>query len=386
LLRQYIQNLLAPADIHLNGNRPWDIKINNERVFLRVLRGGILALGESYMDGDWDCERIDQLVERVLRGDFHNQFKLNPSALQKTIRRLARLKYNRNQQSTEVDERDRQLAETHYDLGNDLFEGMLGQLMLYTCAYFKDTDDLDEAQETKCRLICEKLGLQPGMKCLDIGGGFGEFAKYAVEKYSVEVVNITISKEQAQYARELCKGLAVDVRLMSYKELKGSKERFDAVWSIGMFEAVPHRDHPQFIQVVYEVLKELGPFLLHTIERDSDASQDPNPWIDKYIFPGGFLPSESEITTFTEHGFLPIDNDAWAGSDYDKTLMAWYTNFEKNWRLLHEKYGERFYRMWRLYLLGCAGSFRAERMRVHQHLFRRGITVVQENSNVSDGA
>lgn len=369
MLRKYVENLLAPADIRLDGDRPWDIKINNERVFLRVLRGGILALGESYMDRDWDCDRIDQLVERVLRHDLHNQFKLVPAVFQNAIRQLARLYYNRSRQPAKADERDQCLAETHYDLGNDVFELMLGKHMLYTCAYFKDTDDLDEAQEAKCRLICKKLGLQHGMKCLDIGGGFGELARYAAQKYGVEVVMITISKEQAKYARELCKGLAVDVRVMSYKELKGSEERFDAIWSIGMFEAVPIEEHALFIQIVYEVLNEFGPFLLHTIERETQ-SWKPNPWIDRYIFPGGCLPSKTEVDAFAEW-FKPIHDDRWPSTYYDKTLMAWNVNFERDWNLLSNRYGDRFYRTWRLYLLGCAGSFRAERMHVCQHLFKR---------------
>ena len=386
MLRRYIENLLAPADILLDGDRLWDIKINNERVFLRVLRGGILALGESYMDGDWDCDRPDILVERILKHNFTKQFSLVPNSLQKAIRWLAQRYYNRLQQIADPTTRDRLLAETHYDKGNDLFEWMLGRLMLYTCAYFKDTDDLEEAQEAKCRLSCEKLALQPGMKCLDIGGGYGELARYAAEKHGIEVVMITISKEQAQYARELCKGLAVDVRLMSYKELKDSDERFDAVWSIGMFEAVPLEDYALFIHIVYQVLNELCPFLLHTIERDAWASKEPNPWIDKYIFPGGYAPSEPDIESFTRQGFCRISNDRWPGAYYDRTLMAWAGNCAEHKAELIEKYGFMFYRMWRLYLLASAGSFRAERMRVHQHLFRRGMTVVQENSNVSDGA
>ena len=257
-----------------------------------------------------------------------------------------------------------QVGEEHYDLGNDLFELMLDENMIYSCGYWKQADSLGEAQMSKLDMICRKLRLSPGMRFLDVGCGWGGLLHYAARYYGVKAVGVTVSKEQAKVAQERCSDLAVEVHIKDYREIKGN---FDAIASVGMFEHVGYKNYSHFMQVVNRCLKENGLFLLHTIA--SNRTQfNCDPWFDKYIFPNGMLPSIAQIGTAIEGYFIMED---WhnLGVDYDKTLMAWYRNFEGNWEKAKIKYSERFFRMWRYYLLAMAGSFRARHMQVWQIVF-----------------
>lgn len=243
---------------------------------------------------------------------------------------------------------------------------MLDKRMVYSCGYWKDANTLDQAQEAKLDLICKKISLRPGMKILDIGCGWGSFAKYAAEKYKVKVVGITISKEQAKFAKEVCKGLPVDIRIQDYRSIH---EKFDRIVSVGMFEHVGVKNYRTFMGVVYKCLDKKGLFLLHTIGSDlSQATADP--WILKYIFPNGMIPSIKQVAKSVEGLFVMEDWHNF-GQYYDNTTMAWFKNFDKYWPKLKKAYGERFYRMWKYYLLLGAGDFRARKNQLWQIVFSK---------------
>jgi len=233
--------------------------------------------------------------------------------------------------------------------------------MNYSCGYWKDVDNLDDAQDAKLELSCKKLGLKPGMRVLDIGCGWAGFGKYAADKYGVEVVGVTVSKEQKKLAEKLCKGLPVEIRLQDYRELD---EKFDRIISIGMIEHVGKKNYREYMKVSHRCLKENGLFLLHTIGSNISRFTG-EPWLDKYIFPNGMLPSVKQLAKAVERLFV-IEDVHNFGSYYDTTLMAWYDNFITHWDEIKNQYDERFYRMWSYYLLCCAGAFRARRNQLWQ--------------------
>jgi len=340
------QQLLSLAGIQINGNNPWDIRVHNNKFYQRVLSQSNLGLGESYMDGWWDCEKLDEFFSRVIRAQIQNNIKKNWTLISGVL--LAR--------TLNLQSRNRafQIGERHYDLGNELFINMLDKRMVYSCAYWKDAQNLDTAQENKLELICRKLGLQPGMKVLDIGCGWGSFAKYAAEKYHVNVVGITVSKEQVELARTLCAGLPAEIRLQDYRAVN---EKFDRIVSVGMIEHVGYKNYRIYMEVVHRCLENDGLFLLHTIGGNKSVTSV-DPWMNRYIFPNGMLPSIKQLGESIEGLFVMEDWHNFS-ADYDRTLMAWYGNLENNWEKLKSKYDERFHRMWKYYLLSCAGSFRA---------------------------
>ena len=353
--RQTVEKLLAEADIRINGSRPWDIQVYNNDFFPRVLAEGSLGLGESYMDGWWESEQLDEFFCRILRAGLDQKVKPLKMIFSSLVARI----YN-----FQTPSRSFRVGEVHYDIGNDLYSRMLDKLMIYSCAYWKDAATLDEAQEAKLGLIAQKLDLRPGMKVVDVGCGWGGTAKFLAENYGVKVVGITVSKEQAAYAKELCKGLPVEIRLEDYRKLN---EKFDRVISVGMFEHVGYKNYRTFMKVVRRCLKKDGLFLLHTIGSNISMVRT-DPWIEKYIFPNSMLPSAKQICEASEGIFVMEDWHNFS-THYDKTLMAWYKNFENAWDELKEKYGDRFYRMWRYYLLSCAGAFRARVNQLWQIVF-----------------
>lgn len=353
--RESITKILSQADIVINGSRPWDIRVHQEGLYERLLAQGPLAAGESYMEGWWDCPAIDQMMDRALRSHLDEKFHSWRFALDLVKARVLNL-----QKKSRVFNN----AGRHYDIGNDLYEAMLDRRMIYSCGYWKDAGDLERAQEAKMELICRKVGLRPGMRVLDIGCGWGGFVKFAAERYEVTAVGITVAQNQAERAKELCRGLPVEIRLQDYRDLEGS---FDRAISVGMFEHVGYKNYPKFMRVVRRCLKPDGVFLLHTI--GSNASQTHlDPWMQKYIFPGAMLPSIKQIGQAIEGLFVMEDWHNF-GPDYDKTLMAWFQNFDQSWPKLRTKYGNTFYRMWKYYLLSCAGTFRARVNQVWQILF-----------------
>lgn len=350
---QAVKEVLAFADVQINGNRPWDMIVHNQALYNRVLKDQSLGLGESYVQGWWDCPALDEMMFRILRVGLEKNFK--PTwAMRWAVFKAKVFNYQSKSNSMAV-------IDQHYQLGNDLFVNMLDELMTYSCGYWKNATTLNEAQRAKYDLIARKLGFKPGMRVLDIGCGWGGFAKYAAQNYGVSVVAITLSENQADYAREFCKGLNVEVRVQDYRDVN---ESFDRIIEIGMFEHVGNKNYRSFMEMVHRNLKDDGMLMLHTIGNNMSAVTC-DAWIDKYIFPNGHLPSIAQIGTAIEGLFVMEDWHNFS-SDYDKTLMAWYQNFESSWDQLKESYSPAFYRMWKYYLLSCAGAFRARDIQLWQ--------------------
>ncbi|MFC0446420.1 cyclopropane fatty acyl phospholipid synthase [Pseudidiomarina halophila] len=353
----YIEELLDRADIRINGSRPWDMQLHNPKLFNDVLARGNLGLGEGYMQGDWDCEQLDEFFHRVLRAKLGDQIKPSRFLWHHLKARLFNLQSSK---------RAFQVGQQHYDLGNRLYQAMLDERMVYTCGYWHKADNLATAQRDKLELICRKLRLRPGMQVLDIGCGWGSFMKYAAENYGVRCVGVTVSKEQVALGEQLCKGLPIEFRLQDYREIN---QRFDAVVSIGMFEHVGQKNYANFMDVAARCLKNDGLFLLHTIGRNRDV-RGTDPWIERYIFTNGELPCLAHIDQASRAHFTAEDIHNF-GADYDRTLMAWHDNFEHNWEQLSDAYDTTFKRMWRYYLLSCAGAFRARDLQLWQWVFSK---------------
>lgn len=344
--RAKLEKLLEGTGIAFNGNNPWDIRVYNANLYERILTQGSLGLGEAYMDGWWDSDQLDELFNKFCSAQIKSRVMLDPHALKNGL-----WAYFSNRQSKNLVSH---IIKHHYDIGNDLYRAMLDARLTYSCGYWKNARTLDEAQEHKFELICRKLNLQPGQRILDIGCGWGSFMKYAVEKYDVSCVGVTLSNEQIALCKELCAGLPIEIRFADYRELN---EAFDHIVSIGMFEHVGYKNYRRYMQVARRCLKDDGLFLLHTIGGNKSVITV-DPWMDKYIFPGGVLPSIKQISKVVEGKFVVEDWHNF-GADYDKTLMCWFENVSKNWASLADNYDERFFRMWKYYLLSCAGAFRA---------------------------
>jgi len=355
--RKRVEELLGAGDIRLDGDRPWDVHVHNEEIFPRVIADGMLGVGETYMEGWWDCEQLDEMICRAYRAKFH-----------RLIRPINDIFYVLHARLVNLQRKSRayQVGEHHYDLGQDVYRAMLDSRMIYSCAYWKQAETLDEAQEHKLDLIARKLRFEPGMKVLDIGCGWGGALHYYAEKYGISGVGVTISQDQYDTASELCKGLPIEIRLQDYRELD---ERFDCIFSIGMFEHVGYKNYRTYMQVVRRCLESDGLFLLHTIGANRTLVKT-DPWFDRYIFPNGVLPSGNQITQAAENVLFLED---WHNfpQDYERTLMCWYENFSAAWGGLRDQYDERFFRMWRYYLLASAGGFRARGNQLWQIVFSK---------------
>jgi cyclopropane-fatty-acyl-phospholipid synthase len=357
-----VRELLSLADVEINGSNRWDIRVYNENFYRRVLGAGSLGLGESYVAGWWDSAALDEFFCRIFRcrvaERVRNNFPLALSALlAKVFNMQTRVRAYSNGQA-------------HYDIGNALYRRMLDRRMTYTCGYWETAQTLDEAQEAKLDLACRKLGLKAGMRVLDIGCGWGSWAKYAAENYGVEVVGITVSKAQAELGRELCVGLPVEIRLQDYREVN---ENFDAIVSLGMFEHVGYKNYRRYMEIAHRCLRSDGLFLLHTIGGNRSVTSI-DPWTDKYIFPNSMIPSIKQIGAAIENLFVMEDWHNFS-ADYDQTLMAWHENFERHWNAIKPDYDETFHAMWRYYLLACAGAFRARENQLWQIVLSpRGVS------------
>jgi len=361
-----LQQLAAQAGIRFNGPNPWDVQVHDSQVYSRILAEGSLGFGESYMQGLWDCDALDEMSNRLLRINIDEQLGgwakllLLGEALRE---RLFNLQSQR---------RAFQVGERHYDIGNDLFAEMLDSSMSYSCGFWQHANSLEQAQRHKLELICRKLHLQKGERLLEIGCGWGGLAQYAAVHYGVEVVGITVSREQQALARERCKGLPVRIELSDYRDTEGL---YDKIVSVGMFEHVGPKNYPAFFESALRLLRDDGLFLLHTIGNYKTLRQV-DPWISKYIFPNGKLPSAEELASALNDRFI-IEDWHNFGQDYDRTLMAWASRFEAAWPKLSDRYGEQFYRMWRFYLLTCAGYFRSRQGQLWQLvLSKRSRTTV----------
>lgn len=351
-----IQSLLSHADVKINGDRPWDLQVLDERFYNRVLSEGALGLGESYMDGDWESKEMDVMFDRIIRADLES--KVQPLKMLLPVAKAWVVNKQRKSKAFDI-------GEHHYDIGNDMYERMLDKRMTYTCGYWREAETLEQAQEAKLDLICRKIGLKKGDTVLDIGCGWGSFLGYAAEKYGVKGTGITVSKEQIQLAKVKYSHLDIEFRYQDYRDLN---EKFDHIVSVGMFEHVGPKNYETYMKIASQCLKDDGLFLLHTIGTNHTKTAI-DPWTDKYIFPGGKLPTLEQVAKSSEHHFYLRDLHNFGG-DYDTTLLAWYENFKASWPEL-EGYDERFYRMWRFFLLSAAGAFRANRNTLWQFVFSK---------------
>lgn len=354
-----VVQLLSSAGVTVNGEQPWDMQVHDKRLFRRIMKEPSLGVGEGYVDGWWDCERIDVLFYRMLR-DLHGQdvYKVWSFLRHVFINAIS------NQQSSI---RSIDVAHQHYNIGNDLYVRMLGETMAYTCGYWESAETLDKAQYDKYDLICKKLEFKPGEKVLDMGCGWGGFAKFAVENYAVEVVAVNISSPQIEYGKVLCEGYPIQLVNCDYRDIKKynpNSQKFDKIISVGLCEHVGYKNYDTYFMIMREQLKEDGLALLHTIGKNHSTYYT-DPWIQKYIFPHGTLPTIKLLSRAIEGKFI-IEDVHNFGSYYDRTLMRWCENFEKAWPELKIKYDQRFYRMWRYYLLSCAGAFRARDLQLWQ--------------------
>lgn len=353
---QIVHEMLSMADITINGSRPFDITVKNTDFYKRILREGSLGLGESYMDGWWECERLDMFFHRVLRAGLEEKI---PQRWRDLIRiLLARVINLQSKRRSWI------VGKEHYDLGNDLFSLMLDPYMQYSCGYWKQADTLEQAQEDKLRMICEKLQLRRGMTLLDIGCGWGGLAAFAARHYGVSVTGVTISREQQKLAQQRCQELDVTILLQDYRDLN---LQFDRIVSVGMFEHVGPKNYDTYFQLVRNTLKPNGLFLLHTIGANK-TNLEVDPWINKYIFPNGCLPSVRHIAQSSEP-YLVMEDWHNFGADYDRTLMTWHARFQQHWSELSANYPEKFHRMFSYYLNACAGAFRARDIQLWQVLF-----------------
>lgn len=359
--REFIEKLLAGADVKINGERPWDIRVHDERLYDRVIAKGTLGFGEAYMDGWWDAEDIAGMIYRLLRGQVESAVSRNLSNAIHVLRSKVL--------NLQTERRSKKVAREHYDLGNDLYMAFLDPYNQYTCGYFKDTDDLNVAQEQKLDLICKKLQLKPSDRVLDIGCGWGGFAKWAAEHYGCHVTGISISDEQIAHAKQFTAGLPVDILKMDYRDLAGT---YDKVLICGMIEHVGYKNYRTIMRTVRDHLADDGLFLLHTIGR-SDSATTVEPWIEKYIFPNSMAPSPEQIG-HAMSGLFVMEDWHNFGAYYEPTLLAWWKNFNEAWPRFRDRYGERFYRMFRYYLLSCAGAFRARDLQLwHVVLSKNGV-------------
>jgi cyclopropane-fatty-acyl-phospholipid synthase len=343
-----LRRLADAAGLAFNGAQPWDIHVRDDTFYGRVLRQGSLGLGEAYVDGLWDSACLDETLARLIRAGTPQRLR-GLGALPLLVGAVRHGLFN-------LQDRRRafHVGRHHYDIGNDLYRAMLDSSMSYSCAYWQRADDLECAQRHKLDLICRKLYLSPGERMLDIGCGWGGLAEHAARHYGVEVLGITVSEEQRRVAQERCRGLPVRILLQDYRDLTGS---FDKVVSVGMFEHVGAKNHARFFRIAARVLDGQGLMLLHTIGNRM-TSQTADPWIDRYIFPNGLVPSARQVTAAFEPYFVLEDWHNF-GPDYDRTLMTWWKNFDAAWPSLDGRYDHRFYRMWKYYLHACAGYFRA---------------------------
>ena len=357
--KQLCESILDAADVRVNGARPWDIRIRNEDFYDRVVGDGSLGLGESYMDGWWECDALDEMMARALRAGGEGAIARNwRTALHVLRARLVNLQSRRGAKS---------VTRRHYDIDDRLYMSFLDPYNQYTCAYFKGVpaDDLDGAQQAKMDLICRKLGLRPTDRVLDIGCGWGGLARWMHERHGCRVTGVNIADGQLQYARSHVPSPGVEIVKLDYRDLPDAfTGTFDKVVSVGMAEHVGWKNHRGFFRAARAAMKDDGLFLLQTCGQDQSRPAA-DPWIDRYIFPGGCVPSPAQLTAAAEGQFVLED---WhnMGPHYDRTLMSWWRRFERAWPAFRERHGDRFFRMFRYYMLSCAGAFRARQM----HLFQ----------------
>jgi cyclopropane-fatty-acyl-phospholipid synthase len=351
--RSIIEGLLKEAGVTVNGPEPWDPQIKDEAVWSRVFAQGSLGLGEAYMDGLWECEDLAEFFNKVVGSEIETRIRITPNL----VWQIFQAKYLNMQTIS----RSKRVAQMHYS-ETDAYMATLDRRMTGSCGYWPEgVTNVDEAQEAKLDMVCRKVGLKPGDRVWDIGCGWGAFMGFAAEKYGANCVGVTVSPDQAEYGRKRYKDLPIEFHVKDYREFQG---KVDHIVSMGMFEHVGYKNYRTYFETARRAIKDDGLFMLHTIgSPDSKVTIDP--WIEKYIFPGGVLPSLAQVGKAIEGLFVVIDLHN-IGPHYDKTLCAWYENFREKWPRPQTPEQWRFYRMWKYYLLCCAGGFRSRAIQLWQ--------------------
>jgi cyclopropane-fatty-acyl-phospholipid synthase len=353
--------LLEAADITINGSRAWDPQVHSPRFWQYLFARGTLGLGEAYMEGLWDVPDMPEFFNRVLRSKVPEGVRVTPHLIWQVLQ--ARL-FNMQDIG-----RSRRVAALHY-AETEAYRASLDDRMTGSCGYWPEgVTTIDAAQEAKLDLVCRKIGLKPGDTVWDIGCGWGAFMGFAAERYGARCVGVTVSPDQAAYGRQRYAHLPIEFQVKDYREFEG---RADHVVSMGMFEHVGHKNHRAYFEKARAVIADDGLFMLHTVG-DQRSSETIDPWLEKYIFPGGVIPSMAQIGAGIDGLFSVIDVHN-IGPHYDRTLCAWHRNFTANWPTPQTEADRRFYRMWEYYLLVCAGGFRARVLQVWQVvLATRGV-------------
>ncbi|WP_206460300.1 SAM-dependent methyltransferase [Anaerovorax sp. IOR16] len=346
-----------------DGEPKFEILLNNPIPKCDLLASTSLALGEAYMRGDLEIKGDLYKTLNYFLGQM-TQFYVD----NKILKNLIHPPTSAREQKKEV--------QYHYDIGNDFYSLWLDDTMSYSCGYFKtENDSLYQAQLNKVHLTLSKLNLQENMTLLDIGCGWGFLLIEAAKKYKIHGVGITLSQEQAKKFEERIKEENLEnyleVKLMDYRELHKLDVKFDRIVSIGMLEHVGRKNYNLFIKNVNSVLNPSGIFLLHYIS--GRIENDGDPWIKKYIFPGGVIPSLREIISIcSDFNYYTVDIES-LRRHYNKTLLCWNENFQKNKDKLKGKFSDSFIRMWQLYLCGCAAGFNNGVVDIHQLVFTKGV-------------
>ena len=351
-------------------DRPVVVKLHRRGTLFRILRNPHLHLGECYMNGELDIEdgTLTDFL-RLLRINMSDFATVKGSSFAPTLASVM--------QSWNTVKASLRNVSFHYNLDDDLYRGFLDEDMHYSCAYFENLDDtLEAAQQAKCRHLMNKLCLQPGQRVLDIGSGWGSLAMYLAEHADVHVTGITLSTSQLRVANERVKNrnLGNQVRFL-LEDYRDHDSKYDAIVSVGMFEHVGKHNFATYFGRVKELLNPDGIATIHTIGSASEPTPT-NPWIKRYIFPGGYIPSLSEVTKHIESNRLFIsDIEVWR-RHYALTLAAWNERFQSIRDEIKQRQGERFCRLWEFYLCACQTAFEHDSLVVFQ------IQLAHQNNTV----
>ncbi|NVB77816.1 MAG: cyclopropane fatty acyl phospholipid synthase [Kofleriaceae bacterium] len=348
-----VRELFGLAGIEIGGTARGDIRVHDPRFYERVIRDASVGFGESYMEEWWETDALDVTIDKIMRANLKQKIQGSWRMRALTVKAVMLNLQAKTRSGANV--------EAHYDIGNDLYTRMLDERMVYTCAYWKNAKTLTEAQEAKLDLVCRKVGLEPGMRVLDLGCGWGGLASWAAEKYGCTVLGVTLSKDQVSLGSEKWKHLPVELRLCDYRDVQGT---FDRVVSIGMMEHVGPKNHRAMLETIDRCLKPEGVALIHTIANNRSLRHG-TPFIEKYIFPNAVAPSIAQIGRAME-GLFVLEDLHNIGPDYDPTLMAWWENFDRTYSEIAHRYDRKFYLMWKFYLLAAAGASRSRDGQLYQ--------------------
>jgi cyclopropane-fatty-acyl-phospholipid synthase len=362
--------LLAGADIEVGRSPSAEIIVHDDSFYRDVLTTGSLGLGDSYIDGKWDCEKIDELIYKILTLGIHQKLAPVYNIAGEIKRRALNLQSR---------ERAKQVIEEHYDLPSEFYASFLDPYFQYTCARFEGTADLDKAQEIKMGNICKKLGLKAGDKVMDIGGGWGGLAHFMASNCGVEPTVVTLSKTQAEHIKRT-RGDEIKVQLCDYRDIPDELNgRFDAVTAVGILEHIGHQNYADFMGAVDRVLKPSGKLLIHTLYTPQSRPVS-NAWLHKHIFPNGELAPREMIEENLSSDFEPADGPNGEKSteepafeditpNYFPTLHTWKDRLTESQKAGKINLSEREFRKWIYYFMSCAGAIKAGHMRVGQFLY-----------------